>query len=130
MLQAAAQPADITGVDRDHLLELIRPLVAVIDGSGVFQRVHGGYGGFLGHDTQYFTGKSVFDVVHPDEIPTLMDIFVENLGGSIETIALPMPFRVNLIGSDGIIHPVDVIPTGQDASNELSGWVVALFRLR
>lgn len=126
VLQTMTNAADISGVDRDHLIELTRPLVAVIDGSGVFQRVHGGYGGFLGHDAQYFSGKSVFDVVHPDEIPALMDIFVENLGGSIDTIALPMPFRANLIGSDGISHPVDLIPTGQDASDEVSGWVVTL----
>ncbi len=116
-------------VDPERILEHVRPLVVVIDGTGTVVSVHGGYGGFFGHDITRWSGASVFDFVAPEQIDELATYFLESTGRSADARALPLPFRLSVIGADGRHHPVDVIPASDPAEDAEPAWVVTIVPL-
>ena len=122
---------DITS---EAVLDAVRPLVVVVDGSGLLLAVRGGAGGFLGWDLEAMVGDNVLDYVSPAEVDTVATYFVELAaepdGDGVRSVPMPMPFRVTLRGSDGTDHEADVIPSGcADRDGEIWGWVVVLVPL-
>lgn len=113
-------------MDRADVLAAIRPLVIEVDGFGVVRAAHGGFGGFLGLDVASLVGQSVFDHVAPGDATELAQYFIESADESLDTVSLPLPFRVDLIGGDGRVHAVDVIASGRDEGSEAWGWVATL----
>lgn len=113
-------------MDITDVLGCLRPLVIEVDGFGVVRGAHGGFGGFLGLDLANLVGQSVFDHVAPTDAEELTANFAESAGETLETVSLPLPFRVEMIGGDGGLHPVDVIATGRDAGGEHWSWVAIL----
>lgn len=112
-------------MDAERLLDLLRPLVLVVDELGTVLGYRGAHGGFHGYDPADFVGASVFDFVAPHQIDELATYFLEASGRSAGTLALPMPFRISLLDRDGNEHPVDVIPTGDTSGDEVR-WVVVV----
>jgi diguanylate cyclase (GGDEF)-like protein len=110
----------------EAVLGLLRPLVIEIDQLGHVRAVHGGFGGFLGHDPSTFVNVSVFDFVAPSSIGEIATYFVESVDESLDTVSLPLPFRLELLAADGEPHPVDVIPTARSTGDGQWGWVVTL----
>jgi diguanylate cyclase (GGDEF)-like protein len=113
-------------VDAHRLLELVRPLVLVVDGSGIVEHAHGGYGGFHGWRPEDFTGRNVLDFAAPHQVDELATYFLEAVGRSADTLALPLPFRVFLLDPEGEEHAVDVIPTGDTREGEVRFVVVVV----
>lgn len=113
-------------LDAAAVLATLRPLVIVVDAVGGIRQVHGGNGGFLGHDPSTFVGGNVFDFVAPSSIGEVATYFAESVDETIETVLLPLPFRLELVGADGLYHPVDIIPTAVDAGDGSWGWVVTI----
>ena len=111
------------------VLELLRPLIVVVDGWGCISAVHGGCGGFLGHDLDALVGTNVLDIVAEAERDETASYFLSQAGDSIRTTLLPLPFRVKLVGANGAEHPVDVIPTGRPHDPDVNGWVAVLVPL-
>lgn len=108
------------------VLAAIRPLVVEVDGFGVVRAAHGGFGGFLGLDVASLVGQSVFDHLAPGDAAELAQYFIESAGESLDTVSLPLPFRVDLIGGDARVHAVDVIASGRDEGGETWSWVATL----
>lgn len=110
-------------MNADQILDSLRPLVLVVDRIGTILDLRGGFGGFFGHDLDTLAGTSVFDFVAADNVDELATYFLESEEQSLETVSLPLPFRVALFDADGVANPVDVIPTGEVHDGELQ-WVV------
>lgn len=108
------------------VLASLRPLVITVDALGVVREVFGGYGGFLGLDTSALVGASVFDFLPPADGAELAQYLLESAAESFETVSLPLPFRVGVIGGGDEIHAVDVIVAGQDAGDGTWNWVATL----
>ena len=105
---------------------MIRPLVLVLDPIGTIKGIHGGHGGFLGYDLPSMLGCSVFEFVSPVQAEEIASYFLDAAGESTDTLSLPLSFRVNVIGCDGLDHPVDIIPSGRADSESVAKWVVLL----
>lgn len=114
---------DVTSGNR---LNLVRPVVAEIDGSGFIKRMDGGYGGFLGRDAKDYENTSVFDHLEPAEGQRLAEYFIQNSSGSVASVSTPLPFRMDLLGADSRPHPVDIIPTAYDEDGIRRGWIVVV----
>ena len=95
-----------------RILDSLRSLVVLVDEHGTNLDARGGVGGFLGFDLEAIVGTSVFDHVHPDDADELAQFFLDSWIESLETIAMPMPFRLRICSPDGLAHQVDVIPSG------------------
>ncbi len=102
------------------MVDEMRTLVLAMDSDGTILERRGGYGGFLGLDLEAIVGSSVFDFLDPADVDKLATYLVETVGEIEEVIALPMPFRLTVIGGDGIGRPVDIIPSGH--RDESGGW--------
>lgn len=113
-------------MDSDVLLDSMRGLLLVVLKDGTIEQARGGFGGFLGAELSSLRGTNVFEHVPPAEAEELALYFIENADESEETIALPLPFRMSILGGDGFAHPVDIIPTGQRISDDDWSWNVLL----
>lgn len=117
-------------ITAEEVLDHVRALVLGVDGFGTVQSAHGGAGGFLGHRTADFVGRNVLDYVAPSQLESVASYFVDAATAPVRTVPMPMPFRTRVLGSDGVEHDVDVIPTGRrDADGAMCGWVVVLVPL-
>ena len=116
-------------MNADQILDVVRPLVLVVDGLGVIQDRRGGFGGWFGHQLDDVIGTSVFDFVAPAEVDELATYFAESVDMSLDTVTLSLPFRVTVVGDDGLEHPVEVIPTGLEQRSGIWEWVVVLVPL-
>ncbi len=110
----------------EDVLASIRPLVITVDALGTILDAHGGFGGFFGIDLARQIGASVFDFVAPSNVDELATYFTESAGHTSDELALTLPFRVGLVGSDGLAQPVDIIPTGYQDPSGAQGWVVVI----
>lgn len=113
----------------DDILDLLRPLVAVVEADGTITSLRGGYGGFLGLDLENRIGSSVFDFIAPHDVDELATYFLESIERSSDELTLTLPFRVTISGGDGIDHPADIIPTGVEVGGETTRWVVVVVPL-
>ncbi len=116
-------------MDPERILEHLRPLVIVVDGTGTVISIHGGYGGFFGYDLAEWVGSSVFRFVAPEQVDELATYFLESTSRSVDARALPLPFRLSVVGADGRHHPVDVIPAGEPTDSDDPSWVVTIVPL-
>lgn len=103
----------------------MRALLLVVLGDGTIVEAHGGFGGFLGLDVPALVGSNVFGHVPVTDAEELAMYFLDSVGESEETIALPLPFRMSVIDATGFAHPVDVVPTGT-ADGDNWSWTVLL----
>lgn len=113
-------------MDADQLLDASRTATLAVANDGRVLAARGGFGGFLGIDLDGVVGTNVFDRLAPEDADELAVYFLENVGESAETIALPVPFRLRVIDDDGVEHFVDVIATGRQQSPDDWFWVVVL----
>jgi diguanylate cyclase (GGDEF)-like protein len=110
----------------EDVLASIRPLVITVDALGTVLDVCGGFGGFFGIDLSSLVGASVFNFVDPDDVDELALYFAESTEHTGDELALTLPFRVGLVGTDGMTQPVDIIPTGYQNASGTQGWVVVV----
>ncbi len=113
-------------MDASEILASVRPLVLVVDSSGVMLDARGGAGGFLGHEPADLVGRLVFDIVAPDALADVAGYFARLTATPTHPVLMPMPFRSVMAGSDGLPYGVDVIPTGVVADTGERNWVVML----
>lgn len=104
----------------------MRPLVLVVDGAGTVADVRGGNGGFFGHDIALWVGASVFDHIAAHQVDELATYFIESVQRSADSRSLPLPFRLAIVGTDGIEHDVDIIPAEHPDMNDGTQWVVTV----
>ena len=126
MVQTNGCGADVPPMDAVDVLDRLRGVVVVVDALGTVTAGYGGFGGILGYDVADLVGECVFDFVAPGDVDDLAIYFLENAGQALDVVSLPLPFRVHLIGADGLVHPVDVVPTGVDDDGSGLSWVVLL----
>lgn len=110
----------------EEVLASIRPLVITVDALGTITDVHGRFGGFFGLDLDHRIGTSVFDFIDPADIDELATYFAESTEHTGDELALTLPFRVGVVGGDGLAQPVDVIPTGYQDPSGAQGWLVVV----
>lgn len=113
-------------MDTDALVDSMRGLIIVVLRDGTIGEARGGFGGFLGLDVASLPGSNVFEHVPPADAEELALYFIESVGESAETIALPLPFRMKVVDPEGFAHPVDVIPTGKMMNDGDWSWTVLL----
>jgi diguanylate cyclase (GGDEF)-like protein len=113
-------------MDASSVLDMLRPLVLVVDARGGIVGAHGGLGGFLGHDVPGLVGTPVLDLVAPCDRAEVASFFTDGPGAAPRTTLLPLPYRVRALAPDGSVHAVDVIPTGRPHDPDSPGWVVLL----
>ena len=113
-------------MDADQILDALRPLVLVVDTTGTVVAARGGYGGFLGHDAVDWRGSSVFEHVAPHQVDELAAYFLESVDRSSDSRSLPLPFRIAVLGADGLEHSVDIIPAEDPRSGDDSRWIVTV----
>lgn len=119
--------ADALSVTPDHrILDSLRSLVLLIDEHGTILAARGGFGGFLGFDVDAVVGTSVFDHVHPDDAHDLAQFFLDSWIEALDTIAVPMPFRLRVCSPDGLSHQVDVIPSGVPTADGSVVWTTEI----
>lgn len=110
----------------NSIVDRMRPLALVVDSSGTILVAEGGFGGIFGIDIATLPGTSVFDHVDERDVDELAMYFVESIGEAVETVSLPLTFRIRVLDADGWAQPVDVIPTGQRSGPDDWTWVVIL----
>jgi len=113
-------------MEASEILASVRPLVLVVDSSGIMLDARGGAGGFLGHEPNDLVGRPVFDIVAPDALADVAGYFARLNSGPSPPVLMPMPFRSIMSGSDGLPYGVDVIPTGVVAGGGERSWVLML----
>ena len=120
-------PTGTSGLDltAEQMIALTRTLTVLVASDGTVLDARGGFGGFIGLDTENLVGTNVFDFVAEDEAGQLATYFIENADESPDTIALPVPFRMTVVDDDGLAHAVDIIPTGMRVGDEIR-WVAVL----
>lgn len=123
---AAGGSYDPRSVNADRILAALRPLVLVVDGTGHVVDARGAFGGIFGFAPADFVARNVLDFVAPGDVDELTAYFIEATARSAEALALPLPFRMSIVGADGSEHPVDVIPTGDRSDDDELGWVVTV----
>ncbi len=99
-------------VKANGILDALRSLILIVGDHGEILEAYGGFGGLMGLDISELPGTSVFDHVHPDDVDELAVFFLEARAEQLETIAVPMPFRMRVCPPDGLVHQVDVIASG------------------
>ncbi len=112
-----------------RVLDSIRPVVVSIDGFGQIRGCWGGLGGFLDHDLDDLIGSNVLDLVAPSGRDEVASYFMSQLGDTVNSTVLPLPFRVKVLDAHGVEQSVDVIPTGLLDDPDEPGWVVVLVPL-
>ncbi len=121
------QPDAITA---DAILEMVRPAVLVVSGTGQLVDVRGCAGGFLGWKPSDLAGRSVFDFVAPEHTDEVATYFAKLAGDEhVRSVPMPMPFRIYLLAASGDSELVDVIPTGCVEAGGTWGWVVVVVPL-
>lgn len=113
-------------MDADDLLDSMRTLLLAVEGDGTIRAARGGFGGFFGMDIEALVGDNVFNHVPESDAEELAMYFLGAANESADTIGLPMPFRLSVLGNDGFANPVDIIPTGRMISDDVWEWTVAL----
>ena len=116
-------------MNADEILGKLRTVVITVSGDGEVLQSSGGFGGFYGHDPASFVGRNVFEYVAPEAHDELALYFLESGGESAQTASLPVPFRVEILGADGLHHPVDVIASGVPTGTGGWDWIVLLVPL-
>lgn len=129
-LKSRRRPAEsLTDMNSDDILSKLRPVVLTVSGTGEVLQAGGGFGGFFGHDPASIVGRNVFEYVAPEAHEELALYFLESADESAQTVSLPVPFRVDVVGADGRHHPVDVITSGVPTGSGAWDWIVVLVPL-
>ena len=117
-------------MEADQILQHLRPLILVVDGSGRMLDVRGGAGDLFGHRQSDMVGRNVLEFVAPSEHASVASYFVDSAQESLRTVPTPMPFRTVVVDAWGDEHDVDVVPMGRvNDQGDLEGWVVTLVPL-
>lgn len=106
------------------ILELVRPLVLVVDGSGQICQAHGAFGGLLGYTLEELVGKSVLEIVGSRDRLEVHGYF----GSEAKQPFDPQPFSYigQIVAADGTEHSVSVYVGGKLDPNGQPLWVVTL----
>lgn len=106
------------------VLELLRPLVLVVDGFGQIRQVHGALGGLLGYHSSDLIGKSVLEIVGSRDRLEVDEYFGPEATQTFD----PQPFSYigQIVAADGSEHDVAVYIGGKTDANNNPLWVVSL----
>jgi diguanylate cyclase (GGDEF)-like protein/PAS domain S-box-containing protein len=97
-------PADAGLLER--LLAGSSDLVLVVDAGGVLTYVSGAAQRMLGRDPQFWTGRSAFDLVHPDDVGLAAEAMVTSAEGEAGTKA---PLALRVLHADGTWRHVEIV---------------------
>jgi len=109
----------VTRLDPTVVLDNIRPLVLVIDRSGIIAGAYGASDGIAGYRTEHLVGRQVLDLMSEADRLELLHVFLP--GNDQQVLHNPSPFPVRVIGPRGERELVDLLPRGLENGN---GWVV------
>ena len=105
----------------DALLEGTPDLVAVIDSGGKLLFVSSSSARVLGRDAAYWTGRTVFDLVHPSDV----SLAVEAMAGTLEEGAgVKIPLVLRLQHADGEWRDFEVIANNLVENPEIGGLLI------
>jgi diguanylate cyclase (GGDEF)-like protein/PAS domain S-box-containing protein len=105
----------------DAVLSNSSDLVVVVDPTGTLSFVSQAADRILGHDPQFWLGRDVFDLLHPDDIGRA----AEALAGSVDTgpgVKDPMELRV--LHADGGWREVEIIANNLLDVEHVGGLVI------
>ena len=105
----------------DAVLSNSSDLVVVVDPAGTLSFVSQAADRILGHDPQYWLGRDVFELLHPDDIGRA----AEALAGSVGTgpgVKAPMELRV--LHADGTWREVEIIANNLIDVEHVGGLVI------
>jgi diguanylate cyclase (GGDEF)-like protein/PAS domain S-box-containing protein len=105
----------------DAVLSNSSDLVVVVDPAGKLSFISQAADRILGHDPQYWLGRDVFELLHPDDIGRA----AEALAGSVGTgpgVKAPMELRV--LHADGTWREVEIIANNLIDVEHVGGLVI------
>lgn len=108
----------------EQILGRLRSLVVQISPEGTVVAAHGSLDGIAGYSTAEIVGRSVFELVAPEEHDLLTEIFLAR-SDELAVVDRPMPFPVVLSSAEGERETVDALPN-VITDGERHGWVVQL----
>ena len=119
---AAARPRALAA---ERVLHHLRPLVAVIDKTGVFVDAWGAHGAFLGYRPEGLIGRQSLDLVVPREQEMVASIFQQAAERQDFSVDMPVPFQLTLVAASGATALVDVSAVAVRDGSAFEGWVVS-----
>lgn len=108
-------------LDPDAVLDNIRPLVLVVERSGIVSDAYGAADRVARWRTEDLVGRQVLDLVSEADHLALMHTFLP--GSEQPIVHNPSPFPVWVIGPRGERELVDLFPRGLEDG---SGWVITV----
>ena len=81
----------------ERVLHHLRPLVAVIDKTGVFVDAWGAHGAFLGYRPEGLIGRQSLELVVPREQEMVASIFQQAAERQDFSVDMPVPFQLTLV---------------------------------
>ncbi len=107
------------------MLHHLRPLVAVIDKTGVFVDAWGAHGAFLGYRPEGLIGRQSLELVVPREQEMVASIFQQAAERQDFSVDMPVPFQLTLVAASGATALVDVSAVAVRDGSAFEGWVVS-----
>ena len=105
-----------------QILDLVRPLILVIDRQGAVTAAYGAAEGVAGAMATEFVGRNVLEFVADEYRTDVADVFLRI--DEVPVMTTPAPFSLAVVGPGGR-ETVDVIPRGFHV-DEQSGWVITV----
>jgi diguanylate cyclase (GGDEF)-like protein len=116
-------------MDPNRVLAMLRPLVLQVTTGGTIDAVHGGFGGFLGHDLDALVGRDALDIVDPADHDEVLLYLAAAAPAADAKLELPLPFRTRILDATGRPFTADVIPSRLPDDAPVDGWVVTIVPL-
>lgn len=109
-------PSSRERVDPAAVLDGMADVVFVIDADGAVVYVNGGRDQRLGWEPEEWIGRSVLDVVHPDDIPVVLSSIDSMLGKVVGT-----PIELRVLDASGEWHWMEVLGSNHILDDGVSG---------
>lgn len=107
------------------VLHHLRPLVALIDETGLFVDAWGAHGKFLGYRPHDVIGRQSLDFVAPREQEMVAGVFRQAAERSDFSVDMPVPFQLTLVTAGGGTALVDVSAVAVTNQPHFRGWVLS-----
>ena len=103
----------------ETVLDAIPDMIVVTDASGMLQYVNVAGTSILGHDRASVLGRSVFELLHPDEVNDAMESFTSTAAG----VRVGTPIELRIATAAGGWRVMEVAATNRLNDPELNGIV-------
>lgn len=104
------------------LLESLSEMILVLDNGGIIRYASPASRRMLGHEPDAWTGRQVFDAVHPEDAARVREKFTAR----VEAGGIGPPFSFRVQHADGKWRTVEAVASNQLASPEVGGVIVTV----